>query len=59
MVFGLSFATVLTLVITPSLLALRVQLGNSWRTRRDRWTKRRMAPGTALPAPVSVKQAAE
>ena len=58
-VFGLSFATVLTLVITPSLLALRVQLGNSWRTRRDRWAKRRMAADTALPAPVSVKQAAE
>ena len=33
-VFGLTFATVLTLVVTPSALMLRVHLGNWWRDRR-------------------------
>jgi multidrug efflux pump len=35
-VFGLSFATVLTLVVTPSALMLRVNLGAWWRGRRQR-----------------------
>ena len=37
-VFGLTFATVLTLVVTPSALMLRVNLGVWWRGRRRRAT---------------------
>lgn len=42
-VFGLSFATILTLIATPALLALPTDL-------RNRWAARRRADVTALPA---------
>ena len=42
-VFGLTFATVLTLVVTPSALMLRVNLGAWWRGRRRRATAGRPA----------------
>jgi len=35
-VFGLSFATVLTLVVTPSALVLQANVGSWWATRRVR-----------------------
>ncbi|MBM3518533.1 MAG: efflux RND transporter permease subunit, partial [Alphaproteobacteria bacterium] len=40
-VFGLSFATLLTLVVTPSLLALGVQVGQRRERRRARRAERR------------------
>jgi multidrug efflux pump len=39
--FGLAFATVLTLVVTPCLLALPLRLRESWGPRLQRWGIRR------------------
>ena len=45
---GLTFATVLTLVVTPSLLALGVNVGTWIQNRRARWSDRRdLAAGPA------------
>ena len=46
--FGLAFATVLTLVVTPSALMLRANM----RDRMDRWSERRAARRTAKAAAV-------
>ena len=57
-VFGLAFATVLTLVVTPSALMFRDNLGRGW-TRTRAWVRRRSgrrrgtgrADGDAVPSP--------
>jgi multidrug efflux pump len=49
-VFGLSFATVLTLVATPSALMLRANLA-AWRRRRRRARAERSAPSAPRPLP--------
>lgn len=41
--FGLAFATVLTLVVTPCLLALPLRLRETWGPRLRRWTGRAAA----------------
>ncbi|MEM7172201.1 MAG: efflux RND transporter permease subunit [Pseudomonadota bacterium] len=49
-VFGLTFATILTLVVTPSALMLRANF-KAWRTRRkQRKTSKSAAPSSATPA---------
>jgi multidrug efflux pump len=53
-VFGLSFATVLTLVVTPSALMLRANLA-AWRRRY----RRARAGRTALSVPKPISEAAE
>ncbi len=49
-VFGLTFATVLTLVVTPSALMLRANLADWWRK------KRRPRPAAGPPAAVDLEQ---
>ncbi len=56
-VFGLSFATVLTLVVTPSALMLRANLAEWWKYRRR--STREEAAETVLPAPPKLPEAAE
>ena len=58
-VFGLTFATVLTLVVTPSALMLRANLRSWWDARRGgRTAAPRVAPGTA-PEAAALKRLAE
>ncbi len=55
-VFGLAFATILTLVVTPSALMFRENLGRGW-NRAKAWSRRRSgrrraaAGGSAMPTP--------
>ena len=49
-VSGLSFATVLTLVVTPSLLSLQVHVRNGRDARRARREAKRAGTFDALPA---------
>lgn len=59
-VFGLAFATILTLLVTPSLLALRVQVRErTANVRAKRVLRRRLRRGDDVPDPVSLPQAAE
>ncbi len=57
-VFGLAFATVLTLVVTPAALMLKYNVGAALQRRRDRRAERRADKAGPAPAP-EVPHAAE
>jgi multidrug efflux pump len=45
-VFGLGFATVLTLIVTPAML-MAIENLREWRVRRMAWLRARLAPRAA------------